>query len=237
MLTLLISVLLSAATFLLVMSLFSAVSAIVPAIIVLVGAFFFISFRLSKKLQGEMATLQSDLMKGHIDQSLQRMEDIKKRYGKWQFFLSSTMDGQIGTIYYLKNQYGKAKPYLEKAFIRHWAAKAMLAVIYYKEKKYDLMDKVFKDATKMTKKAGLLWGVWAYCHWRLGNIDKAIQILSTGKGYLNDADPNLTQNLLSLQNSKKMRMKGYGEQWYQFQLELSPAQTMMKQGRARFQPR
>jgi hypothetical protein len=32
-------------------------------------------------------------------------------------------------------------------------------------------------------------------------------------------------------------MKAYGEQWYQFQLEHTPAQTQMRQGRVRFKSR
>jgi hypothetical protein len=31
------------------------------------------------------------------------------------------------------------------------------------------------------------------------------------------------QNLLALQNDKKMKMKGYGDQWYALHLEEHPA--------------
>lgn len=184
-----------------------------------------------------MMLLQAELSKGQTERAIEVLKDLKKRYGHWQFFLSSTIDGQIGSIYYMKGQYQIAKPYLEKAFVRHWVAKAMLAVIYYRERKLNKMEQEFANATKHSKKAGLLWSLWAYCVWRNGDLERAISILAQGKAILGDNDPHLAQNLLSLQNSKRMKMKSYGDQWYQFQLELTPAQTQARQGRIRFKSR
>lgn len=237
MLTTLISILCGAAVFAAVSYFFGAIGAVLPAILVLIICFFLISRNIAKKLETSMSSLQSDLMKAQTDRAISKLKDMKKRYGKWQFFLSSTLDGQIGSIYFMKGQLAKAKPYLEKSFVRLWNAKAMLAVIYYRERKFDKMNAVFEHTTKYVKKAGLLWSLWAYCLWRNGDNEKAIKVLSTGQGYLDKSDPHLTQNLLSLQNQKRMKMKAYGEQWYQFQLELSPQQNQMKQGRTRFQNR
>lgn len=237
MFTALISFALAGLVFSLIAYFFSAVGAVLPALVVLVAAFFLISRNLAKKLEGSMRVLQDELMKGQVDRAITRLKQIQAQYGRWQFFLSSTIDGQIGTIYYMKSQYSVAKPYLERAFVRHWVAKAMLALIYYREKKMAKMNDVFQNTTKHVKNAGLLWSLWAYCVWRNGDMEKAISILNKGKSHLGDKDPHLAQNLLSLQNDKKMKMKAYGEQWYQFQLELSPMQTQARQGRVRFQNR
>ena len=237
MFTTLIALAIGAVIFALIASLFSVVGAILPAIVAAVLAFFVISRRLSKKLEASMKLLQDDLVRGNIDAAISRLKALQKRYGKWQFFFSSTIDGQIGSIYYVKGQYQKAKPFLERSFVRHWVARAMLALIYYRERKMAKMDEIFENTTRYVKKAGLLWSLWAYCVWRNGDTERAINLLNKGKTYLHEADPNLTQNLLSLQNDKRMKMKAYGEQWYQFQLELSPQQTQMKQGRVRFKNR
>lgn len=237
MITTLISVALAAVTFLVVWFFFGAIGAIIPAVIVLLVSFFLISRRLAQRLELSMKAIQDDILKGQADRAIKSLKDIQKRYGPWQFFLSSTLDGQIGSIYYLKNQYQTAKPYLKRAFVRHWVAKAMLALVYYRERKMDKMNEVFEHTSRYVKKAGLLWSLWAYCLWRNGELEKAISTLAKGKSYLGDKDPHLAQNLLSLQNSKRMKMKAYGEQWYQFQLELSPAQTQMRQGRVRFKSR
>ncbi|OPZ22992.1 MAG: hypothetical protein BWZ03_00670 [bacterium ADurb.BinA186] len=237
MFTTLISVACATLVFGVIAYFFGPIGAVLPSLVILVAAFFIISRRLGKKLELSMRGLQDDLMKGQTDKAIRTLKEIQSRYGRWQFFLSSTIDGQIGSIYYMKSQFQVAKPYLERAFVRHWVAKAMLALIYYREKKMGKMNEVFLNTTKHVKKAGLLWSLWAYCVWRNGDIEKAIGILIQGKNILGDADPHLAQNLLSLQNDKKMKMKAYGEQWYQFQLEFSPAQTQARQGRVRFQNR
>lgn len=237
MFTTLISLVLASVVFAAVSFFFGWIGAVLPALATFVAAFFVLSKRIAKKLEGSIKSLQEDLLKGQTDRAIAKFKEIKKRYGKWQFFLSSTIDGQIGSILYMKGQYPAAKPYLERAFVRHWVAKAMLAIIYYRERKMTKMDEVFQIATRYVKKTGLLWSLWAYCVWRNGETERAISILSKGKSYLGDADQQLSQNLLSLQNQKRMKMKGYGEQWYQFQLEISPQQTQMKQGRVRFQNR
>lgn len=237
MFTTLISFALALATFFLVYIPFGWVGAILPAVVVFIAAFFLISRNLASKVESSMKGLQDDILKGKTDKAIKTLNDVKKRFGPWQFFLSSTIDGQIGSIYYLKNQYQLAKPFLKKAFVRHWVAKAMLALIYYRERNMTKMNEVFEHTTKYVKKAGLLWSLWAYCLWRNNENEKAIATLVKGKEYLGDKDPHLSMNLLSLQNSKRMKMKAYGEQWYQFQLELSPAQTQMRQGRVRFKSR
>jgi hypothetical protein len=237
MLTTLVSLLISVGTFVVVYGFFGVIAAILPAIAVFLIAFFLISRKLAQKLESSMKSIQDDLMKSHIDRAIARLKEIADRYGRWQFFLRSTIDGQIGSIYYMKSQFQLARPYLERAFVRHWVAKAMLALIYYRERKIKKADEVFEHTTRYVKKSGLLWSLWAYCVWRNDEIERAISILTKGKSYLGDNDPHLVQNLLSLQNQKRMKMKAYGEQWYQFQLELSPQQTQAKQGRIRFKNR
>ncbi len=237
MITTLLSVLIGALVFAVVYSFFGLIASILPAVAATVIAFFLISRSLAKKIEGSMKGLQDLLLKGQADKAIAELKTVQQKYGKWQFFLSSTIDGQIGSIYYMKGQFQKAKSYLERSFVRHWSAKAMLALIYYRERKMDKMNETFEYTTRYVKKAGLLWSLWAYCTWRNGDTEKAIKILGKGRDYLKDADPNLVQNLLSLQNQKRMKMKAYGEQWYQFQLELSPQQAQMKQGRVRFQTR
>ncbi len=237
MLITLISFSCSLLTFLIINSIFSATAAILPSLIILVVTFFLISRSLAKKLEPMMQDMQKAILNGKIETAINQLKFIKKKYAKWQFFLSSTIDGQIGSILYMRSHFNEAKPYLQKSFMRHWVARAMLALIYYRERKYKEMDEIFSGLTKVVKKAGLLWSLWAYCTWRIGNTQKAVEILAMGKKYLQEQDPHLSQNLLSLQNDKKMKMKLYGEQWYQFLLETTPQQTQAKQGRVRFKSR
>jgi tetratricopeptide (TPR) repeat protein len=237
MLITLISLSLATLSFFLVYLIFNAVAAILPALVVLILCYFLLSRKLATSLEPAMKSVQEDLLKAHTDRAITKLKDISNRYGLWQFFLRSSIDGQIGSIYYMLGNYKEARPFLEKAFIRHWVAKAMLALIYYRERKMKKVDEVFSNTTRFVKKAGLLWSIWAYCLWRNGDKERAIATLAKGKSYMGESDPHLTQNLLLLQNNKPMKMKAYGEQWYQFQLELTPQAAQARQGRVRFQHR
>jgi len=234
MLTLLIAIVLSAATFAGVFFSFGLIEAILPTIVVLLVSFFLISRRVAKGMEKAMYEAQAEFQKNRIDRGLQMLEDLKKRFGKWQFFAESSIDGQIGSVHYLRQDFDRAKPYLERAFAKHWVAKGMLAVMAFKKRDFAQMDSLFDSATRYSGKQGLLWSLWAYCHWKLGQIDKAIEILNNGKKKLGDSDQQINANLISLKNSKKMKMRGYGEQWYQFHLEVPPQMKEMQNQRVRF---
>jgi tetratricopeptide (TPR) repeat protein len=85
------------------------------------------------------------------------------------------------------------------------------------------MEETFEFAVRLSKKEPLLWNVYAYCLDKIKKREKAIEVLGRARKEL----PNnkfLIENLVALQNDKKMRMKVYNEQWYQFHLEKPPVQ-------------
>ncbi len=210
------------------------IGAILPAVVAFGVVYFFVARAVSRRMEQSMRAVQVEFQKQRIDQGLQILQVLKKQYGNWQFFTKSSIDGQIGSIYYMRQDFARAKPFLERGFVRHWVAKVMLAVLYYRKKDYANMDKTFEHVARYNGKQGLLWGVWAYCHWRVGHTDKALQILLRGKKKLGDTDSKLNANLIGLQNEKKMKMKSYGEQWYQFQLEIPQQMRQMRSGNVRF---
>lgn len=234
MLTLIVSLLIGVATFLGIFSFLSLIEAILPAIVVFLVAFFWLSRRIAKRMEAIMLEAQREFQKNRIERGLALLEDLKRRYGRWQFFATSALDGQIGSVHYLRQDFDRAKPYLERAFGKHWIAKGMLAVMAFKKRDYATMDKIFETATRYSAKQGLLWNLWAYCHWKLGENDKAIEILNNGQKKLGESDQQLLANLINLKNNKKMKMRGYGEQWYQFHLEVPPQMKEMQGQRVKF---
>jgi hypothetical protein len=208
------------------------IEAIFPALGVFALSYFLLARRISRQLQAGMEVVQKEMMKGqnHIDRALQLLEALKTKFGRLQFFASSSIDAQIGTIHFMRKDFQKARPYLEKSFVRVWHARTMLAVLHSKKKDFEAVDKVMEQAAKYSGKQGLMWSVWAYLHWKAGNNDKAIQILLRGKEALKDGDPHLSANLLALQNGKKIKMKPYGDQWYQFHLEQHPQMRQAARG-------
>jgi tetratricopeptide (TPR) repeat protein len=213
------------------------IGAVLPGLVVGIGVYFLLVRQVNKLLQQQMQGLQALLMNKNIEGALALLEALKQKYGKWIFLLKSQLDGQIGSIHYLKKDFEKARPYLEKSFVRMWDSKLMLACLVSGEvgpnkKKGDLkaVDELLERVAKYSPKQGLLYSTWAWLHWKAGQRDKAIEILARGKDVLGESDPHLSANLLALQNDKKMKMKGYGEVWYTFQLEQHPMVMQQQRG-------
>ncbi|ADU66818.1 tetratricopeptide repeat protein [Desulfurispirillum indicum] len=173
---------------------------------------------------------QKALQKGNYARAIRILED-GKRLKNWQLHLDKQMNSQIGVIYYLQKEYEKAKEYLNKGIPRHWIGVAMLAVIYFREKNYTAMKNVFNRAVKSNPKHPIIWAVYAWCLVEIGEREAAIEILSKGNKK-NPTSEALEQNLAALQNGRKMKMKAFGENWYQFMLELptGPAMTRHQKG-------
>lgn len=186
-----------------------------------------------------MGQVQAAMQRGpsYIPQVVTMLEQLKKKYGRLQFFAGASLDGQIGSILFMQEKFDQARPYLERSFVRLWNTKVMLAVLKFKKKDYEAMDAVMERAAKYSPKQGLLWSTWAFMHQKAGNRDKAIDVLNRGKAQLQDKDPLLSENLLALQNGKKMKMKAYGDAWYQFHLEKHPMLKKAQRGNVRFQRR
>jgi hypothetical protein len=189
----------------------------------------------NKQLTAGMMAVQNELRARRIDQAITMLEALKAKFGKKAFFTTAQIDGQIGSIHFMKKDFEKARPYLERAFVRMWDAKTMLAVLLAKKKEnLPAVDAMMDKVARYSPKQGLMWSVWAYLHWKAGENDKALKILARGKEVLGESDQVLAQNVLALQNGKKMKMKGYGEAWYQFHLEEHPMVMEARRGGVRF---
>ena len=137
-------------------------------------------------------------------------------------FIKSTTNGQIGILYYVSKKFQQAKPYLEKSFFKHWVARTMFAILHYKEKKIKKMNSIFENVVKYTTDESLIWSIWAFCLSKNNDTQGAIQILKRANKKFELHDPYILQNIINLQNHKHMKMKAYGDLWYQFHLEPYP---------------
>ena len=205
---------------------------VLPFVAVAVGAYIYTVMRINKAVNGAMPGVMAAAQKRDLDGAVAVLKSVKDRFAKWAPFLGSQIDGQIGAILFMKKDFDKARPYLEGAFVRSWDAKLMLAVLQSgaldpkKVKKQELtlapVDELMEKTVRFADKQGLLWSAWAWLHWTNGNTKKALELLSRGKEKLGESDAHLSGNLLALQNDKKMKMKGYGDQWYALHLEEHP---------------
>ena len=181
---------------------------------------FILSRTIGKQVETRMQEVSQALAKGRPERAI---EILKAAYPltRWQFMLRGQVDGQIGVILYAQRKFDEALPYLEKASNRHWMARAMLGVTYFKRSRFTEMDKVFQKAIAANRKEGMLASLYAYCLAKHGQPDRALEVLNRALKKL-EGDARLTANINAVQNKKLIKMKAYGDVWYQFHLERPP---------------
>lgn len=203
--------------------------AVAISVAVFALCYYLISRYIMKKIGELMEGAQRDVQANRAEKAIKALEDGFK-YANWQFMVKSQINSQIGTILYLKRDFTAAFPYLEKSFVRNWIAMGMLGVCYMKKNKNTKMVETFDKAVSASKKESLLWSLYAYCMEKTGDHGKAIEVLERAekKGC---SDEGVTTNLALLREGKKMKMKYYGDLWFQFHLE-KPGAMIKKQTKA-----
>lgn len=203
--------------------------AVAASLVVFGLCYYLISRHMMKKIGELMEGAQRDVQANRAEKAIKSLEEGFK-YSNWQFYIKTQINSQIGTILYLKKDFAAAFPYLEKSFVRNWIAMGMLGISYMKKNKMAKMVETFDKATSANKKESLLWALYAYCLDKSGDHDKAISILERAqkKGC---TDEGITGNLELLKDGKKMKMKVYGDLWFQFHLE-KPGAIIKKQTKA-----
>lgn len=184
---------------------------------VMMGCFYLISRLVMKRVMAIMETASRDLQGQRVEKAVRELQSAF-RYGRWQIYVTGQLNAQIGMIYYMKRDFSAAFPYLEKAFFKNWVAMGMLAITYMKRNKPDKMKKTFEKALQWSSKESLLWNLYAYCLLESGNADKARESLERGLKKL-PGDEHIKGNLALLGEGKKMKMRGFGDMWFQFHLE------------------
>lgn len=188
-------------------------------VLVFIGIFYLLSRIIMKKVMEiiESATKDLQAQPPRIEKGIKTLQTAMK-YGPWQIYVTGQLNAQIGMIYYMKRDFANAFPYLQKAFFKNWVAMGMLGISYMKRQKNDKMKETFEKAVQASPKEGLLWNLYAYCLNEINERDKAQEVLNRGLKKL-PGDEKLTESLDAIANGKKMKMRAYGDLWFQFHLE------------------
>ena len=190
--------------------------------------------KIMRRINAAMESVQKDIAANRPEVAIHKLEDVKKKYANWQFYIKKQMNAQIGMVYYLRRDFSKAYDFLNQGFVRHWVAMAMLAIIHMKRNQPKKMIATFDKAVAVTRKEPMLWSLYAFCLERIGDRNKAVSIMEKGLKKVG-SNELMSANLEALKTGKKMKMQDYGDVWYQFQLEKQGAlirkQTKAMQGR------
>lgn len=201
-----------------------------------VGAFAAVALWMRRTLQQQMPAIESAVQGQRIDVALKLLDELRS-LAKWQPGLDAIVDGQVGVLTYAtKMDFDRAQPYLERAVVKNWHAKAMLAALHYKARRFDDMTRVFEEAVKHNKKEPMLWAAYAWCESRRQNRAKAVDVLQRALKALPD-DDDLKDNLSSVQQDRKMKMSAYTPEWWALHLERPPAKVLMEDPRQQLRMR
>ncbi|MGA2081818.1 MAG: hypothetical protein ABSH53_14580 [Holophaga sp.] len=181
------------------------------------GLFIYLGRRVQARLEKVFTRATEVLKKQQFDQAIETMRE-GYRYGRWQFLVKGSIDGQIGVVQYLRKKNAEAEPLLRSASYQHYIAKAMLGILQWRRGEKKQAKTTFELALKSGKKESLLYAVYAYLLNEMKEKDKAVEVLNKGLKVCKD-DERLLVNRNNLQNNRPMKMKVYGDQWYQFMLE------------------
>lgn len=181
------------------------------------GLFIWQGRKVQQDLEKIFARAGELLKKQQWEKAIETMKE-GYRFSSRQFLVKGSIDGQIGVVQYLRKKNEEAEPLLLAASMQHYIAKAMLGILQWKRGDKKKAKQTFDLALKAGKKESLLYAVYAYVLLEMGERNRAIEILNKGLEICK-GDERLITNRNLLQNGKTLKMKVYGEQWYQFLLE------------------
>lgn len=180
-----------------------------------------ISRILARRIEPRFLQAQKQIQSGANQIAIQTMEELLD-YAPWQVLLKGQVHGQLGLLRYGMEQEDQALTHLQKSSVRVPDAQIALAAIHFRRKRYDDCNRVMDMVVKGNKKQLFLYHVQAFLLSRQGKKDEAIEVLQRSLKR-EPSNEDTKDNLLRLQNNKKMNMKRFGMQWFGLKLEKPPA--------------
>jgi tetratricopeptide (TPR) repeat protein len=194
---------------------------IILGVLSAVGAFALLSRMLARRIEPKFLQAQKQVQSGAHNLAIRSLEELLP-WGRWQVLLSGQIYAQMGVLAYALEQDEKALGYLEKSGLRVPEAQLARAAILYRRKSFDEAYEVMELAIKANKKQILPYNAFAWMLEKQGDRAKAILQLQRCLK-VEKSNESTKDNLLRLQNNKKLNMKRFGMQWYSLKLERPPA--------------
>ena len=215
-----------AAVFLAIATPWKPTYAILPGVAAMAATYYLLARRNSKAVEALMLKMQTELQQNRSDNAIRVLQQGYP-HCRWVFLLRSQIDGQIGTIHFMNRQFEEAFPLLEKAWVKHWIAKGMLAVYWFRKHKPEKAFEIIDTAIAANKKEAMLYGIKAFMKIKLKERDAARDVLIRGTKKLPKSEPIAT-SLVRLQNGQDLRMWEFGDVWWNFHLQKPSEKRLLK---------
>ncbi len=194
---------------------------IILGVVVAITTFVVMSRILMKRFEPRFLQAQKQLQAGSHQLAIATLEGLLP-LARWQVMLEGQIHAQLGILAYGMEDEKRAVEYLEKSSLRAPDARMALAAILFRRKEYDRAFEVMETLIKANKKQVLPYNAYAFMLNKQGAREKAIDQLQRGLK-VEPSNESTKDNLLRLQNDRKLNMKRFGMQWYALRLEKPPA--------------
>jgi tetratricopeptide (TPR) repeat protein len=194
---------------------------IIVGVLGALACFMILSRILAKRFEPAFLQAQKQIQSGANQLALKSLEGLLP-LARWQVMLKGQIYAQMGLLSYAMENEEEAIGYLEKSGLRVPDARLALAAIQYRRKRYDDAYETMEVAIKANKKQILLYNVYAFMLYKQSKQAEALELLQRCLK-IEASNESTKDNLLRVQNNKKLNMKRFGVQWYGLKLEKPPA--------------
>jgi len=194
---------------------------IILGLLAAVASLAIISRLLAKRLEPRFLDAQKQIQAGANQLALKTLEELLPM-ARWQIMLKGQIYAQMGLLAYGMEKDEDALRYLRQSGHRVPDARLALVAILFRRKEYEEAFEAMDMAIKANKKQIMLYNVYAWMLNKKGDREKAVVQLQRCLKIEKDNETT-KDNLLRLQNNRKMNMKRFGMQWYGLKLEKPPA--------------
>ena len=203
------------------------IAAIIPALLVFGGMYFVLARRVMQKVQVDIEQTMPMLQRREIEQARARLEDVKTRWGRWQFLLSGQIDAQIGMIDYLQMKWDDALPRLEAGKWRNWGALTCIGCIHWRKGNRDAAWPFFEKATSAAPQEAIVALIWGTLLVRADRREEALKVCDRAIQSMPKSQV-LKDFQATVANKRKIETKAFPESWLQFFPEDLAAQAMIR---------
>jgi len=193
---------------------------IILGVVVAITTFVVMSRILMKRFEPRFLQAQKQLQAGSHQLAIATLEGLLP-LARWQVMLEGQIHAQLGILAYGMEDEKRAVEYLEKSSLRAPDARMALAAILFRRKEYDRAFEVMETLIKANKKQVLPYNAYAFMLNKQGAREKAIDQLQRGLK-VEPSNESTKDNLLRLQNDRKLNMLRLGMQWYALRVEKPP---------------
>jgi tetratricopeptide (TPR) repeat protein len=194
---------------------------IILAVLIGLTCFVLISRMLARRFEPRFLQAQKQLQSGATQLAMKTLEQLLP-LSRWQVMLRGQIYAQMGILAYAAENEDTALQHLEKSSLRAPDARMALAAIYFRRKNFSEAYDTMEVAIRGNKKQILPYHAYAWMLNRSDEREKAIEQLRRALK-VEKSNEASKDNLLRLQNNRKLSMKRFGMQWYALKLEKPPA--------------